>query len=110
MSIPKTRRGREASEDEQQERTLRAGREGRPGGDSMTRGLGQLGGRRLGIALIWFLPAGESERSAPVEGISAEDRDIVESMMGMEAEVAVGHPRKMARRYQQDPKGCAPSS
>lgn len=55
--------------------------------------------------MIWFLPAGESERSAPVEGISAEDRDIEESMMGMEAEVAVGHLRKMARRYQQDPKG-----
>jgi hypothetical protein len=69
------------------------------------RGLGQLGERRLGIALIWFLPAGESERSAPIEGISAEDRDIVESMMGMEAEVAVGHLLKMARRYQQDPEG-----
>lgn len=71
----------------------------------MTRGLGQLGERRLGIALIWFLPAGESERSAPIEGISAEDRDIVESMMGMDAEVAVGHLQKMARRYQEDPEG-----
>lgn len=69
------------------------------------RGLGQMGERRLGIALIWFLPAGESERSAPIEGISAEDRDIVESMMGMDAEVAVGHLLKMARRYQQDPEG-----
>jgi hypothetical protein len=70
----------------------------------MTRRLGQLGERRLGIALIWFLPAGESER-APIEGISAEDRDIVESMMGMDAEVAVGHLLKMARRYQEDPEG-----
>jgi hypothetical protein len=68
-------------------------------------GLGQLGERRLGIALIWFLPAGESERSAPIEGINAEDREIVESMMGMDAEVAVGHLQKMARRYQQDPEG-----
>lgn len=71
----------------------------------MNRGPGQLGERRLGIALIWFLPAGVSERSAPIEGISAEDRDFVESMMGMEAEVAVGHLLKMARRYQQDPEG-----
>jgi hypothetical protein len=69
------------------------------------RGLGRLGERRLGIAVIWFLPAGESERSAPIEGISAEDRDIVESMMEMDAEVAVGHLLKMARRYHQDPEG-----
>ena len=71
----------------------------------MKMGQGQLGERRLGIALIWFLPAGESERSAPIEGLSAEDRDIVESMMGMDAEVAVGHLLKLARRYQEDPEG-----
>ncbi len=71
----------------------------------MKKGQGHLGERRLGIALIWFLPAGESERSAPIEEISAEDRDIVESMMGMEAEVAVGHLQKMARRYQEDREG-----
>jgi hypothetical protein len=69
------------------------------------RRLGQMGERRLGIALIWFLPTGESEPSAPTEEISAEDRDIVEGMMGMEAEVAVGHLLEMARRYQQDPEG-----
>jgi len=71
----------------------------------MKRELGHLGERRLGIALIWFLPAGESERSAPIEGLDAEDREFVESMMGMEAEVAVGHLQALGRKYKQDPEG-----
>jgi hypothetical protein len=71
----------------------------------MKREVGHLGERRLGIALIWFLPAGESERSAPIEGIAAADRELVESMMGMDIEVAVGHLQKLGRRYKQDPEG-----
>jgi hypothetical protein len=71
----------------------------------MKRELGHLGERRLGIALIWFLPAGESERSAPIEGLDAEDRELVESMMGMDAEVAVGHLQALGRKYKQDPEG-----
>lgn len=71
----------------------------------MMRGQGQLGERRLGIAVIWFLPAGESEPSAPIEGISAEDRELVQSMLGMDAEVAVGHMQELGRRYRQDPEG-----
>lgn len=96
---------REASQDEQEERTSRDGQEGRPGGGGMKRGPGYLGERRLGIALIWFLPAGESERSAPIEGLDAEDRELVESMMGMDAEVAVGHLQALGRKYKQDPEG-----
>lgn len=71
----------------------------------MKRELGHLGERRLGIALIWFLPAGESERSAPIEGLDADDRELVESMMGMDAEVAVGHLQALGRKYKQDPEG-----
>lgn len=71
----------------------------------MTRGQGQLGERRLGIAVIWFLPAGESEQSAPTEGLSAEEREQVESMLGMDVEVAVERLRGLGRMYQQDRDG-----
>lgn len=71
----------------------------------MMKGQGQLGERRLGIAVIWFLPAGESERSAPIEGVSAEDRELVQSMLGMDVEVAVGRLQELGRRYQQDREG-----
>lgn len=68
----------------------------------MTRGQGSLGERRLGIAVIWFLPAGESERSASTEEFSAEEREQIESMLSMDAEVAVERLRGLARRYRQD--------
>lgn len=68
----------------------------------MTRGQGSLGERRLGIAVIWFLPAGESERSASTEEFSAEERAQIESMLSMDAEVAVERLRGLARRYRQD--------
>ena len=71
----------------------------------MKRELGHLGERRLGIAVIWFLPEEACDRSATIEGLSAEDRELVQSMLGMDAEVAVGHLQELGRRYQQDPKG-----
>jgi hypothetical protein len=71
----------------------------------MKKGPGYVGERRLGIALIWFLPGGESERSEPIEGLDAQDRELVESMMGMDAEVAVGYLQALGRKYKQDPEG-----
>jgi hypothetical protein len=68
----------------------------------MMRGHGRLGERRLGIAVIWFLPAGESEQSAPTEGLSAEEREQIESMLGMDAEVALERLRGLGRMYRQD--------
>jgi hypothetical protein len=70
----------------------------------MKKGLGHLGERRLGIAVIWFLPEGAVDRSAPIEGIGAEDRDLVQSMMGMDAEVAVGHLQELGRKYRENPE------
>jgi len=71
----------------------------------MTRGQGPLGERRLGIAVIWFLPAGESEQSAPTDEFSAEEREQIESMLSMDAEVAVERLRGLARKYRQDREG-----
>ena len=71
----------------------------------MMRGQRPLGERRLGIAVIWFLPAGESEQSEPREGLSAEEREQVESMLGMDAEVAVERLRELGRMYRQDREG-----
>jgi hypothetical protein len=39
----------------------------------MTRGPGQLGERRLGIAVIWFLPAGESGHGSSTNELLLED-------------------------------------
>jgi hypothetical protein len=71
----------------------------------MTRGQGPLGERRLGIAVIWFLPAGESGQSAPTDEFSAEEREQIESMLSMDAEVAVERLRGLARKYRQDREG-----
>lgn len=70
----------------------------------MKRELGHLGERRLGIAVIWFLPEGSVDRSATIEGISAEDRELVQSMMGMDAEVAVGRLQELGRKYRESPE------
>lgn len=71
----------------------------------MTMKLGQMGQPRVGIALIWFLPAMGSASGVPEEKLSAEDREFFRSATGMEAEDALAHLRELGMKHEQDPEG-----
>lgn len=66
--------------------------------------LGILGGPRIGIALIWFLPANPDETRTTAEQASPEEVEYIRDLTGLGPMELLTRLQDIAAAYTQDPE------